>query len=427
MRKNKKRLNKKRINKNPLVNKLAFTIVLFIFSGFAMLTVKNMDMQTLVISIAVPLIFLMSTTLIPKIFFADKLLLSLVNFLCSLGVLVLYRMDPAKGVNHAINYVVGLITMVVIMLVVKNLSRFRKLFPIIGLFSIAMLALPVVAGKEIGGAKAWIQIGSIGFQPSEVVKIMLVVANAYFLSKKKIFYSMAFTGMCLLLLVLQRDLGTALLYYVVTLIMMFVASGSWALLAGGVIGAGAVAVLGYSLLKRIGFAHLERRLLAWLNPWGNYKDAGYQTVQSLLAIVNGGAFGLGLGAGNASQIPVKETDFIFPFILNEFGMIFGVCLVLIYMIIFLRGIAVAMRCNHRMHSLMAAGCSFFIAFQTFVIIGGNINMLPITGVTLPFVSYGGTSLLSSMGMMGVIQGIASINKRHIMQDELLADIGEGLA
>ena len=147
--------------------------------------------------------------------------------------------------------------------------------------------------------------------------------------------------------------------------MMFAASGSWALFRLWIIGRRCCCAW-LPLLKRIGFAHLERRLLAWLNPWGNYKDAGYQTVQSLLAIVNGGAFGLGLGAGNASQIPVKETDFIFPFILNEFGMIFGVCLVLIYIIIFLRGIAVAMRCNHRMHSLMAAA-AFFIAFQTFVI------------------------------------------------------------
>ncbi|MGI6215692.1 MAG: FtsW/RodA/SpoVE family cell cycle protein [Christensenellales bacterium] len=410
--------------KKILIDKLVLTIVLFILSGFIMLMLKNMDLQTLIIGIAVPLIFLFSSMLIPKLFSADKLLLSLVNFLCSLGVLVLYRMNPEQGINHAINYFVGLIAMVVVMLSVKYLRKLKKLSLVIGLASILLMALPLVVGREVGGAKAWVKIGGASFQPSEIVKVVLVLVNAYFLSKNKLIMSVAYTGICLILLLLQRDLGTALLYYIVTLLMMFMAFGSWLLLAAGILGAAAAVAISYPLLKKIGFAHLERRLQAWLNPWGNYRDAGYQTVQSLLAIVNGGIFGLGLGAGNAYTIPVKETDFIFPFIVNEFGIVFGICIILIYIIIFIRGIGVAMRCNHQMHSLMAAGSSLFLAIQTFVIIGGNINMFPITGVTLPFISYGGSSILSSMCLIGIIQGVENINKEHILEDELLADIGE---
>ncbi|MDO5022921.1 MAG: FtsW/RodA/SpoVE family cell cycle protein [Eubacteriales bacterium] len=410
--------------RKSLIDKLVLTIILFIFSGFIMLMLKNMDLQTLIIGIAVPLVFLSSSMLIPKLFSADKLLLSLVNFLCSLGVLILYRMNPQRGINHAINYFVGLIAMVIVMLSVKYLSKLKRLSLLIGVASLVLMALPAVIGREVGGAKAWLKFGGVSFQPSEIVKVVLVFVNAYFLSKSKLLMSVLYTGLCLVMLVLQRDLGTALLYYTVTLAMMFIALGSWLLLISGVAGAVGVAVFGYSMLKKIGFAHLERRLQAWLNPWGNYQDAGYQTVQSLLAIVNGGAFGLGLGAGNAYTIPVKETDFIFPFIVNEFGIIFGISLIVIYIIIFMRGIGVAMRCNHQMHSLMAIGSSLFLAVQTFVIIGGNINMFPITGVTLPFISYGGSSLLSGMCMIGIIQGVENINKEHILQDEILADIGE---
>ena len=267
--------------KKILIDKLVLTIVLFILSGFIMLMFKNMDLQTLIIGIAVPLIFLFSSMLIPKLFSADKLLLSLVNFLCSLGVLVLYRMNPEQGINHAINYFVGLIAMVVVMLSVKYLRRLKKLSLVIGLASILLMALPLVMGREVGGAKAWVKIGGASFQPSEIVKVVLVLVNAYFLSKNKLIMSVAYTGICLILLLLQRDLGTALLYYIVTLLMIFMAFGSWLLLAAGILGAAAVVAISYPLLKKIGFAHLERRLQAWLNPWGNYRDAGYQTVQSL--------------------------------------------------------------------------------------------------------------------------------------------------
>lgn len=406
--------------------KMIGAIALFVASGFFLLALKNMDIQSLIMAFVVPLIFLASSALIPKVFRADSLLLSLVNLLCSLGVLVLYRISPDKGINQAINYGAGVLAMILCMLAIRHLSRFKTLLVIVAGGALVLMALPVVIGREVGGAKAWIALGGLNFQPSELVKVVLVVVNAYLLSKRKVLLSIIFTGICLVFLLLQKDLGTALLYFIVSLLMMYVSTGSFALLGAGFGGAAAAGILGYSWLKSMGFAHIDRRITAWTNPWGNYENEGFQTVQSLLAIVNGGLFGLGLGAGNASKIPVRETDSIFPFIVNEFGIILGICLIVLYIIIFIRGIGISSRCNHRFHSLLAMGCSLFIAFQTFVIIGGNINLIPITGVTLPFISYGGTSLLSSLCLIGLLQGIESINEDHIAQDAKMATMGDEL-
>jgi cell division protein FtsW (lipid II flippase) len=281
------------------------------------------------------------------------------------------------------------------------------------------MLLPLAIGKEVNGAQAWISIVGVNFQPSEIVKVVLLIVVAYFLSKRRILIAISYAGVCLALLMLQKDLGTALLYYAVTLSMLFASTGSFALLGGGLAGGAAAGMLGYSM-----FSHVKRRVAIWRDPWFDYNGAGYQVVQSLIAIVNGGLTGVGLGVGNTHVIPAHDTDFIFSVILNEFGAIFGICVVFIYVMIFLRGIAISLRCNHRFHALMALGSSLFIAFQAFVIIGGNIKMIPLTGVTLPFVSYGGSSLLSSLGIIGILQGIESINEDHIAADAMMATIGD---
>jgi cell division protein FtsW (lipid II flippase) len=140
----------------------------------------------------------------------------------------------------------------------------------------------------------------------------------------------------------------------------------------------------------------------------------------LIAIVNGGLWGTGLGLGNAYVIPANTTDFVYAIILNEFGMIFGICILAMYILLFLRGISIALRSGSRFNSLLAMGSSVLIALQAFIIIGGNINMIPLTGVTLPFISYGGTSLLSSLSIMGILQGVASLNDREVEEDRELA-------
>lgn len=406
--------------------KLVGAMTLLVACGFGLLVLKTPDVRTAAMALLVPLAFYAANRLIPKLFSADRLLLSVATFLCSIGILVVYRIAPQKGVNQGINFLAGLLAMVLTMQVMRHFSAFRRFLPFVGLVSLGLMAMPVLIGHEQGGAKAWVSLGGLNFQPSEIVKVSLVLVNAYLLSRRKLAFSMAYTGVCLAVLVLQKDMGTALIYYVTALVMMYASTGSMLLLAGGVLGAGGALVAGYDLLKKIGFAHIERRITAWLNPWGRYEQEGFQTVQSLLAIVNGGPFGMGLGAGNASRIPVRDTDSIFPFIVNEFGIIFGVCLVALYMLLLLRAASVATRAGSKANALAALGCASFLVFQTFVIIGGNINLIPITGVTLPFVSYGGTSLLSALSLTGMLLGIDSVNERELKEEASLALGEDGL-
>ncbi|MDD4104968.1 MAG: FtsW/RodA/SpoVE family cell cycle protein [Eubacteriales bacterium] len=399
--------------------KLVGTAALFTLSGFALLALKNLDVQTTLMALVVPIAFIIVCTLIPKLFPADRLLLTLVNFLCVLGIMVLYRISPEKGMTQAVNYGFGVIFMIVCMLIIRHMHRLKALVWLAAATAVVLMLLPLAIGKEVNGAQAWISIVGVNFQPSEIVKVVLLIVVAYFLSKRRILIAISYAGVCLALLMLQKDLGTALLYYAVTLSMLFASTGSFALLGGGLAGGAAAGMLGYSM-----FSHVKRRVAIWRDPWFDYNGAGYQVVQSLIAIVNGGLTGVGLGVGNTHVIPAHDTDFIFSVILNEFGAIFGICVVFIYVMIFLRGIAISLRCNHRFHALMALGSSLFIAFQAFVIIGGNIKMIPLTGVTLPFVSYGGSSLLSSLGIIGILQGIESINEDHIAADAMMATIGD---
>ena len=268
----------------------------------------------------------------------------------------------------------------------------------------ALLLLPLKFGRETNGAKNWVSIGGFGFQPSELVKLSLLLVVSYCLSRRQVFLSVAFSGASLLILMLQKDLGTALLYYGVTLLLLYAATGSKLLVSLGCVGGAGGAVLGYSM-----FAHVKKRVAVWLNPWADYQGSGYQIVQGLIAIANGGVFGVGLGLGNASVIPESYNDYIFSVIVHEFGMVFGVFVLLIYLAIILRGVSIARQSDSAFHSLLALGCAVLI---------------PLTGVTLPFISYGGTSMVSSLCVIGLLQGVAARNRAQIKEDKRLAMYGE---
>lgn len=171
------------------------------------------------------------------------------------------------------------------------------------------------------------------------------------------------------------------------------------------------------------FAHVKKRVAIWLNPWSDYENSGFQIVQSLMAIASGGLFGVGLGLGSPKTIPVYYTDFIFAVICEQFGLIFGLCVLLMYVAIIWRGATTAMAARTSFHGLLAMGCTVMLGLQTFVIIGGVIKMIPLTGVTMPFVSYGGTSLVSSLCLVGLLQGVASLNDDDLKEDTRLAMLG----
>jgi cell division protein FtsW (lipid II flippase) len=394
---------------------LVQAVMVFYFSAFILLLAKHFSVQGVLMAVAVPSLLYIGITYLPRFFPADKLLLSLTNFLCALGVLLLYRLDPEKGITQAENYGIGIVCMLVCILLVKNVRSWRALIILFSIASIAFLILPLLLGNEINGAQAWVTVAGRSMQPSEIVKIALLLIAAYLLSRRHLIACITFAGCCLGLLMLQKDLGTALLYYGVTLVMLYAATHSKMITGLGFLGGIASAAVGYSQ-----FAHVKTRVKIWLNPWDVSNGSGYQIVKALIAMVNGGLMGMGLGIGNASSIPLYKTDFIFAVVLNEFGVIFGLIVLLMYLAIIIRGIGIALSAHTAFYSLLALGCVSLIALQTFVIIGGNIKLIPLTGVTLPFISYGGTSLISSLCIIGLLQGVSSRCADDLTEDEALA-------
>lgn len=402
------------------VNRLNASIVLFYFVGFLMVTLKptdNFSIQNLIIVPAVTFVLYINLNALPKIFPVDRLLLAIVNFLCALGVLVLYSTNPSMGIQQAIYYCLGTIFMLFCIIFVKYAFSWEFITLPLLIVSVILLTLPIVVGKEVNGAKNWIYISKISIQPSEIVKLSVVIISAYSMSRFRRIYWIVFLIISMVLLMLQRDLGAVLIYFTVMIFMYYASNGSKRIIAGmGLLGMG-VAVFSYNR-----FAHIKRRVAIWINPWVDYQNSGYQLVQSLIAIASGGVFGMGLGLGNPTVVPIYHTDFIFAVICEQFGLIFAALVLCLYGLIVIRAGFIAQTAQTRFHALLAIGCSSMIAVQTFVIISGVIKLIPLTGVTLPFVSYGGSSLISSMGIIGLLQGVAGFNRDRLKDDAYMASV-----
>src|SRR5699024_7250090 len=241
-------------------------------------------------------------------------------------------------------------------------------------------------------------------QPSEFVKILFVFYVAASLNKSREFKNVVITTAVaashVLILVLSTDLGAALIFFVVYLVMLYVATRQPLYAIAGLLAGAGAAVIGYHL-----FAHIQVRVEAWQDPIGTYGSSGYHVAQSLFAIGSGSWFGTGLFQGQPDMIPVAETDFIFSAIVEEMGVIYGLCLILICVSCYVMFLNIAMELRNRFYKLVALGLGTCYIFQVFLQVGGVTKFIPSTGMTLPFVSYGGSSMLSTMIMFGIIQGL----------------------
>lgn len=398
---------------------LASVVMLFFFSAFLLLALRSMAWQGFALAIGVPVMIWLGTHVLPRLFPSDKLLLALTNFLCALGVLVLYATSPVTAYRQLLYYGVGLVAMVLCVGLVRLVRSWRVPVLLLMPLSVGALLLPLVLGRETYGAINWIYIGSVSFQPSELVKISLLLILSFYMSRHRLLPWLTFAVGCLGVLMLQKDLGTALLYYGVTLLLYFASTGNLLLTGVGVAGGAGAAVIGYRM-----FAHVKKRVAIWRNPWADYENAGYQIVQGLMALASGGLIGVGLGLGTPTSIPVYETDFIFAVICEQFGLVFGVCVLLMYVALIWRGTTIAMAARRSFHGLLAMGATLMLGLQTFVIIGGVIKLIPLTGVTMPFVSAGGSSLLSSMCLIGLLQGVDSLNDDDLDEDARVAMVSD---
>lgn len=395
---------------------LVSAIMLFFFTAFLLVSFNGeLEWEGFALAVIVPVLVRLSTMWVPRLFPADKLLLAIANFLCALGVLVLYITDrgagTSRGIQQAIYYGAGIIAMLACIFVVRYVRRWGFLIKVVMLGAAALLALPLAIGTEQNGATNWINIGGTSVQPSELVKLALLLILSWYMSRRRFLPWFAFAVFSLLVLMLQQDLGTALIYYATTLFLFYASTGNLPLTGLGLVGAGGAAALGYAM-----FAHVKKRVAIWRNPWIYYETSGYQIVQMLMAIASGGLFGVGLGLGAPRVIPVYFTDCIFAVICEQFGVIFGALVLGMYVILILRGVSIASAARSSFHALLTMGATVMLGIQTFIIIGGVLKLIPLTGVTMPFVSYGGTSLVSCMGLIGLIQGVASVNQDDLAYD-----------
>ena len=332
---------------------------------------------------------------------ADPYLLPLASLLVGWGILTIYRLVPAFGYRQSLWLLVcGAIFLVGLRLSteLRFLRRYKYVWLTGGLL---LTALTLFFGTDPGGGyeKAWLGCCGVYFQPSEPLKLLLIIYLAAYLADRLplslrplplLAPTVVILGMALLLLAVQRDLGTASIFIFLYTIILFIATGKKRILLFSLLGLAAAGLAGYFL-----FDVVRLRVDAWINPWLDPSGRSFQIVQSLMAVASGGTTGRGPGLGSPGLVPVAISDFIFVAIAEETGLAGSMALLAIIGFFAARGLRTAVRAPDRFRRILAAGLTAYLGAQSILIIGGNIRLLPLTGVTLPFVSYGGSSLLTS--------------------------------
>lgn len=345
----------------------------------------------------------------------SRLLLNNTCMLLSVSLIMLTRISFDKAVRQFVIVVIAAVITMVIPFIVDRVWQLAKIPWVYGILGLLLLLVVCIAGKTSFGAQLAISVGGFSFQPSEFVKISFVffVATMFYRSTsfKTVFITTAVAAAHVLVLVLSKDLGSALIFFITYLLMLFIATSSWLYLGIGA-GAGTVAaMIAYQL-----FSHVRVRVTAWSDPWSNIDGKGYQITQALFAIGTGGWFGMGLYQGMPKKIPVVEKDFIFAAISEELGGIFALCILLICLGCFLQFMLIAGKMQAVFYKLIAFGLGTVYIVQVFLTVGGVIKFIPSTGVTLPFVSYGGSSILSTFILFNVIQGLYILKRNEEEED-----------
>jgi cell division protein FtsW (lipid II flippase) len=344
---------------------------------------------------------------------ADPYLLPMAGLLTGIGLTEIYRLDENDAFKQGLWIVIGLGAFAATLFLLsddfRRLESYKYLF---GLSAIGLLLLPAVPGlgKTVNGARLWVHVGPVHFQPGELAKILLIVFLAGYLREKREVLAQfrlkdlgplfLVWGCAMLVLVVTNDLGGGLLYFGIFLAMLYVATAQvWFVVAGGLLFGGGAAAL-YTVIPRV-----QDRVQIWLDPWDDPYGKGYQTIQSLYSIANGAFGGTGLGQGTFTTadgtplFPYVNTDFIYSALAQELGLV-GICgFLLVYMLFAARGFRIALLAQDGFSKLLAVGLTFAFTLQAFIIIGGIVRLIPLTGITLPFVSYGGSSIVANFVLL----------------------------
>lgn len=347
---------------------------------------------------------------------ASRVLTSHMCIMLSVGFIMLTRLSYGLAIRQFSIAIIGSLLSWMIPYVMIKIKSIRKMVWLYGILGVLMLLTVMLFGDTSYGAKLSITFFDISFQPSEFVKISYVFFLAAIFEHRtdfrQVMKASIMAAIHVLILVFSKDLGGALIFFVAYIIVLYVATKKTVYLFGGFLSGSGCAMIAYKL-----FSHVQTRVTAWMNPWTVIDTKGYQITQSLFAIGTGSWFGLGLYKGMPYKIPVVEQDFIFSAIAEEMGGIVAISLILICLNCLLLFFNIGIQCNNTFYRLMAMGLGTIYGFQIFLTIGGAIKLIPSTGVTLPFISYGGSSLFSTLCMFAIIQGLYIMKQEESELDE----------
>jgi cell division protein FtsW (lipid II flippase) len=342
----------------------------------------------------------------------DKFLIIFACILSVIGIAVIYRLDSSVAIKQLIWFAAGILAFIALVVAIPDITNFAKYKKVYLIATLLIMPMALLANQEVNGATNWVIIGGFGFQPSEFGKITFVIYLAAALKEyedrgnivedfKQLWQPALVVAFALGCLVLQKDLGSALIFFGIAITMIYVATEKKKYVLITFIAFIVGAFVAYKL-----FPHVRERVLVWRNPWEHASTTGYQIVQGLYSISSGGMFGSGLGEGYPGFVPVNTSDLIFAVICEELGMVFGLGIMVIYFLFFYRGMRAAFRVKDKFSQLNTIGFSAMIACQVLVIIGGVFAVIPLTGITLPLVSYGGSSIITMFFALAILQKIS---------------------
>jgi len=372
---------------------------------------------------------------------ADPLLLPTAALLHGLGFVMIARLSDRWAGLQATWSLVGVVAFVGTLVVIERVGDLRRYQFTCLAFGVGLLLLPMVPGVGFtsGGARIWVSIGPINFQPGEFAKILLAIFFAAYLAERKELIVQGHTkilgvtlpelrhlapilvawAVSVVVMVGEKDLGSSLLFFTLFVVMLWVATERTSFLVVGLGLFAAGAALAYKM-----FSHVQSRVDIWLNPWDQYTTRGYQPVQALFALANGGLTGTGLGIGDPGAIPAAHNDFIFAALGEELGLAGATAVLAAFVLLVGAGMRTALRAQRDFEKLLATGLTTIAAVQTFIIVGGVLRVVPLTGVTLPFMSYGGSSLVANYVLLGILIRISDSTARSLHEIPDTASMSE---